>query len=138
MFTKTMVLLDGSPRAEQTLTLVESLAGAPLREVTLLRVLDAYGPLRPGAEVELEECAERLRARGLSCQWSVEEGDPAERILAAAGTERLVIMATHGRTGVARWALGSVADRVARGGAGAVLLVRSEEASPEAGMAASL
>lgn len=117
MFTKTMVLLDGSPRAEQTLTLVESLAGAPLREVTLLRVLDAYGPLRPGA---------------------VEEGDPAERILAAAGTERLVIMATHGRTGVARWALGSVADRVARGGAGAVLLVRSEEASPEAGMAASL
>ncbi len=84
----------------------------------------------------MEECAERLRARGLSCQWSVEEGDPAERILA--GTERLVIMATHGRTGVARWALCSVADRVARGGAGAVLLVRSEEASPEAGMAASL
>ncbi len=35
-------------------------------------------------------------------------------------------MTTHGRSGLTRWALGSVADRVVRGGAPAVLLVNAE------------
>lgn len=42
----------------------------------------------------------------------------------------LVIMCSHGRSELARLALGSVADRVARGGAPAVLLARSHEPAP--------
>ena len=36
----------------------------------------------------------------------------------------LIVMATHGYSGLRRWALGSVADKLIRGGPGAVLLVR--------------
>jgi nucleotide-binding universal stress UspA family protein len=42
-----------------------------------------------------------------------------------AGEEKLVVMATHGRSGLLRWVLGSVAHRVALGGTAAVLLVRA-------------
>ena len=42
-----------------------------------------------------------------------------------AGAEGLVVMATHGRIGMARWALGSVADRVAHGGVAGLLLLRA-------------
>jgi len=52
-------------------------------------------------------------------------GSPFQHILCPRYWEDdLVIMATHGRTAPLRWALGSVADRVTRGGAAAVLLVR--------------
>jgi nucleotide-binding universal stress UspA family protein len=50
---------------------------------------------------------------------------PAGTIIDGAGTDKLVVLATHGRSRLTRWALGSVADRVAHGGAAAVLLVRA-------------
>jgi nucleotide-binding universal stress UspA family protein len=66
----------------------------------------------------------------LACREQVARGDPAQAIIEAAGRDALVVMATHGRGGLTRWALGSVADRVARGGVAGVLLVRSGAASP--------
>jgi nucleotide-binding universal stress UspA family protein len=79
----------------------------------------------PEAERYLDEVARRLTQEHLACRRRVEPGDPAETIIDVAGTDKLVVMATRGRTGLMRWALGSVADRVARGGAAAVLLVRA-------------
>jgi nucleotide-binding universal stress UspA family protein len=66
-----------------------------------------------------------LKGDGLVCRRQVAQGDPAQVIIDAAGTDTLVVMATHGRSGLTRWALGSVADRVARHAAAAVLLVRA-------------
>jgi nucleotide-binding universal stress UspA family protein len=55
-------------------------------------------------------------------------GDPGERIVRAAGADKLVVMATHGRSSLARWALGSVVDRVTGSGSAATLLVHPQHA----------
>jgi nucleotide-binding universal stress UspA family protein len=115
--------LDGSPRAEEALRLVECLVGRVIHEVTLLRVIDrpAQGP---EAERYLERTAKSLQAPGVRCSPLVERGQAAERIMAIAGRDNLIVMTTHGRGVVLRWVLGSVPDRVARDGAAPVLLVR--------------
>jgi nucleotide-binding universal stress UspA family protein len=79
----------------------------------------------PEAERYLDEVARRLTQEHLACWRRVEQGDPAATIIDVAGTDKLVVLATHGRSGLTRWALGSVADRVAYGGAAAVLRVRA-------------
>lgn len=119
--------LDGSARAEQALHVVTALARGVLCNVTLLRVIDApeHGP---AAERYLVEVVQRVRQDGLACQYRVERGDPATTIIDTAGTDKLIVMATHGRSGLTRWALGSVADRVVHGGVAGLLLVRAGDA----------
>jgi nucleotide-binding universal stress UspA family protein len=118
-----VVPLDGSARSEEVLKVVDQMARYVVHEVTLLRVI-ATAEDGPEAEHYLQEAAQHLTQEHLACWRRVEQGDPAEVILSMAGPQKLVIMATQGRSGLKRWALGSVADRVARGGAAAVLLVR--------------
>ena len=71
--------------------------------------------------------ADRLRGRGLHVQTRVAEAEtPAPAILDAAkevGAD-LIALATHGRRGIKRLLLGSVADKVVRGGGLPVLLLR--------------
>ncbi|HZS92289.1 MAG TPA: universal stress protein [Chloroflexota bacterium] len=123
-----VVPLDGSTRSEEVLKVVDHLARYVVREVTLLRVIAAPKD-GPEAERYLQEAAQHLTQEHLACWRRVEQGDPADVILSTADHQRLVIMATHGRSGLTRWALGSVADRVVRGGAAAVLLVREGAAA---------
>jgi nucleotide-binding universal stress UspA family protein len=127
---RVIVPLDGSPRAEKVLGMVQELAGPVVREVTLLRVIDALDE-GSAAERYLDAVAQRLPGEGLVCRREVEQGDPAQVIIDVAGTDKLVVMATHGRSALTRWALGSVADRVARHCATAVLLVRARAAVSE-------
>jgi nucleotide-binding universal stress UspA family protein len=119
-----VVPLDGSERAEKALQVVDQLARSVVHEVTLLRVIGAAEE-GPEAERYLEEVAGRLTQEPLACWRRVAQGDPAGTILDVAGTDKLVVLATRGRSGLMRWALGSVADRVAHGSAAAVLLVRA-------------
>ena len=58
--------------------------------------------------------------------WRVQRGSPAEAIIESALPEKdsLIAMATHGRSGLNRWLLGSVAEKVLRGAANPLLLVR--------------
>jgi nucleotide-binding universal stress UspA family protein len=119
-----IVPLDGSPHAEQVLPVLQELVPALVQDVTLLRVIDKEEE-RPGAEFYLAGIAQQLPRIGVSWHYEVVEGDPAQAIVAVAGLHGLVVMATHGRSGLARWALGSVADRVAHGGVAGVLLVRA-------------
>lgn len=119
-----VIPLDGSARAEEALGVVEALAHDGLRAVTLLRAIDAPDQ-EPEAERYLAAVAQRLRRVSLVPECRVEQADPATAILAAAGATRLVVMTTHGRSGVTRWMFGSVADRVTHGGAAGVLLVRT-------------
>jgi nucleotide-binding universal stress UspA family protein len=152
-----LVPLDGSPLAERALPVAKHVCRALNGKLVLARVLPtvvlplaAYGGYLPGdiyqqladdqrrmAEQDLNPLAERLRAEGLPVDARFQMGEPAPSLLDLA--ERLpadlIVMTTHGRTGLARFALGSVADRVVRGSDVPVLLLRSfaeSAAAPEA------
>ena len=126
--------LDGSPLAEQGLTVARTLAGQVAREVLLLRVV-ATEEERPEAERYLTGIAQHLQGAQVTCTQQVTMGDPTTAILNAAGNERTIVMATHGRSGLARWTLGSVADRVAHHTQSAVLLVRAGAVAPHESLA---
>ncbi len=144
MFLRIFVPLDGSPLAERALDLAAMLArqaaiSNPMFKplVILFRVVDvspwldlddsedARTQSTEAAARYLEGQAERLRSEEISVETAVRLGNPAETILeqAMARQVELIVMSTHGRTGVARWALGSVAERVARTSPVPVLLL---------------
>jgi len=83
-------------------------------------------------ESQIEAAREKLakiakeRLEGIESQVVVEPGDPAGAILAMTEKTRadLVVMATHGRKGITRLVLGSVAERVVRESSAPVLTVR--------------
>ena len=78
------------------------------------------------------EKADELRARGLSASTERREGDAATELLAgaaAAGTD-LIVMGTHGRTGLARLVIGSVARNVLQHATCSVLIVRETDPHP--------
>lgn len=145
MYRKVLVPLDGSDVAECAFPHVEAIArGCDVVEVVLLR---AIGPLpipgdyvisegdrtrleaqyRSAAQTYLEKATKQLAAAGLNVRGDVIEGSAADAIVDYAGKKNmdLIIMATHGRSGIGRWALGSVADRVVRHAQSPVLLVRA-------------
>ena len=70
-----------------------------------------------------------------NASFAVEKGGAAEVIIAKAGAdnETLITMATHGRSGIDRWLLGSVAEKVLRGSANPLLLVRAKAEAKAAG-----
>jgi nucleotide-binding universal stress UspA family protein len=78
----------------------------------------------------LEEKGERFQGKGVTVSCVVTLGDSAAREILKAEEEHkidLVAMSTHGRGGFARFAFGSVADKVLRTGTVPVLLVRATE-----------
>jgi nucleotide-binding universal stress UspA family protein len=76
----------------------------------------------------LHGIARDLEPTGAQVRCIVRFGSPADEILSYASENKieLIAMCTHGRSGLARWAYGSVADRVLRASACPVLLVRSK------------
>jgi nucleotide-binding universal stress UspA family protein len=139
---KILIPLDGSELAEHTLTYVHLLKPLGPLHVRLVSVLDAYEGMEVGhpyerwqqAQMEhaaktavyLEGKAESLGPEGIkAAETAVIHGAAGPAIIADAATfgADLVIISTHGRTGVARWRLGSVADKVVRGGASNTLLI---------------
>jgi nucleotide-binding universal stress UspA family protein len=140
-----LVPLDGSDRAEQVLPPAVSVAQAVDAEIILFRVSIAhvsrsfaeawYVPLEGTfetanriAEEYLSRVADVVRARGVRVTTATRMGDVAGTILeyAEANHMDLIAMCTHGRTGLGRWTLGSVADRVLRARCLPVLLVRAQ------------
>ncbi len=123
--TSVIVPLDGSPLSEQSLPHVVALAQALDLTVNLMRVTPHY-------EAEsidyLREVGEELRQQGVpSVDERLLHGHPAAAIndFALEVNDNLVAMTTHGRSGVGRWALGSVTDRVVRHCGDPVLVVRA-------------
>ncbi|HET9016518.1 MAG TPA: universal stress protein [Thermomicrobiaceae bacterium] len=129
-----VVPLDGSPLAAQALPIAAAVAGRAGCPLHLVRVLDHGVPAETErrAEQALQETAAGLGADAQP-QLHLRLGEAADQILAQAAAlpDPLVIMTTHGRTGIGRWAFGSVADRVVRGGEAPVLLLRSGLAPAE-------
>ncbi|HZU96409.1 MAG TPA: universal stress protein, partial [Planctomycetota bacterium] len=124
LLARILVPLDGSELADRILEQVRRLLLRRDGAVTLLRVLSPLAlerEKRPGepmelARVQLERLAQALRAQGAQVTCEVAVGEPADRIHAFELEHRpsLIAMATHGRTGLARWTRGSVAERLLR------------------------
>jgi len=142
VYERILVPLDGSDRAELALPFAEELAAKLGSEIILLCVSDsAEAEDYAKHEIYLEQITEiaRRAARKLltspeqkvSIRSTITIGLPAQEIVdfAEQVAVSLIIMATHGRTGVSRWALGSVAEKVMRASTRPVLLVRVPGAS---------
>jgi nucleotide-binding universal stress UspA family protein len=141
------VPLDGSGLAEKILPHVVALAKKMKLEVHLVRVygmpVDAYvvgdgvymQSLAQQREMIQRETAnylegkiQQLRAEGLAQVISTEiEGDPAAEIidLACKTPNNVIAMSSHGRSGMGRWILGSVAEKVIHHSRDPVLVIRS-------------
>jgi nucleotide-binding universal stress UspA family protein len=145
MYSRMLIALDGSKVAEQVLPYARYLAKALTLPVELFQAVDAealemladpaqgryvdtlLNEKRASSEEYLETVGKSFqRVRVASV---VEIGKPEDLILekAAADPQTLIIMATHGRSGVQRWMLGSVADKVLHGVANDLFLVRATE-----------
>lgn len=129
-FRQIVVPLDGSPRAEAVLPVALALAARPVARLTLLRVVppDHADDARSVRE-DFERIASTLLAEDVEVVPRVVLDDnPARAILRVADEldAGLIAMATHGRGGVRRLVLGSVADKVIRGTDRPVLVVRPE------------
>jgi len=75
----------------------------------------------------LNSVKERLTKIGITVRSEVEVGSPAESVIAYAKENNvdLIAMSTHGRSGIGRWLLGSVADKVIHAADRPVLMVRA-------------
>ena len=139
MYTKILVPLDGSPLAQQALSYTKSLAKIPAEGVidpmSHISSLVAKSRFYCGvlsAEKQkgsgyLKKAA-RFFLNSLTVDSSVEVGNPAEVIVrkAAAGAGTLIAMVTHGRSGVKRWFLGSVTEKVLHMTAHPLFVVRAK------------
>lgn len=142
---KTLVPLDGSALAEAALPRAVELAQDSGAKVELLRAVEAH--TFPGAdpteaqikvveegEAYLAEVASRLRGNGVKdVETSVWYGPAAYAIVEAARLRKvdLIVMTTHGRSGLGRLILGSVAESVLRGTTTPIFLIRAPEAPVE-------
>lgn len=144
-----LVPLDGSPLAEEALPLATTLGQPFSSQIILFQVLrffvtlrGAYQEISPDweavaheyaayeeAEAYLQAKRDELRAQGFEVRILLLGIGPNEEIsdVIAAQKVDLIVMATHGRSGLARWASGSVADAVVRRSHCPVLLVRQDE-----------
>ncbi len=145
MFKHILVPLDGSSFAEASIPYALSLAAQYHAEVTLLRVI---APPRWGSMMEaespdlfarlsrtavqdalsyLEYQNEAFQSHQVKVHIRAESGEPAAKYIldiAADAEVDLIVMSTHGRSGLQRWMFGSVAERVTRQATIPVLLVR--------------
>lgn len=147
MFKKILVPLDGSELSEGVLPHVNTLAKCMRSQVVLLRVIsapvyetmyadaliahpaqDAETGSRAHSEGYLQRIAFDAFAPEVHVTYEVSGGPIAETILDyASGIEAdLIAMSTHGRNGLARMVIGSVADEIVRRSHLPVLLVRPE------------
>jgi nucleotide-binding universal stress UspA family protein len=143
MYTKIIVPLDGSQLAEGVLPYVRSLAHALQLPVTLLHVMDPdiisafadpahkryFDNVAAGMKMDSADYLRRLIPSfptSLKVDASVEVGKPPETIVSKAASDpgTLIAMATHGRSGIQRWIMGSVADKVLHATGNHLLLVR--------------
>ena len=82
--------------------------------------------MRRHAAEALETEHARLRAGGVEVSSQLLEGPPSPTLCEASRDADLVVISTHGRTGLSRLALGSVAESVVRGSHAPVLTVRAD------------
>ena len=145
MYERILLPLDGSPVAEQALPYAVAQAKRFGAELILLRVVEPFPHVRglsagdlsrikrqtaEWSRTYLERLAHRVREEGIAVQTGTVEGQPNLAILEFSETKQvdLIVICTRGRSGLSRWLMGSIADRVVRGARTPVLLVRAGKA----------
>jgi nucleotide-binding universal stress UspA family protein len=152
MYRRILVPLDGSKVGEAALSVVEALATDMKpeveTEVILFRALppthwiiagEVGAPVRFTDEEQqilikaaleyLNTAGEKLRAAGIAFRTIAVIGNNADEIIKAAkeNSVNLIAMSTHGRSGLRRWAFGSVTEKVLRESPVPVMTVRADE-----------
>ena len=145
MYTKILIPLDGSKTAEKVLPYARFLAGSLKLPVELLAVVDIVEMathisadraryLDTMIEDSVRNSEQYLRGvagtfPGANTKCTLEKGKAEQMIIETAAADKgtLVTMATHGRSGMNRWLLGSVTEKVLRGGTNPMLLIRATE-----------
>ncbi len=143
MYSKILIPLDGSTVAERVLPFARILSGALKLPIELLEVVDIAAvtahiaadkaryleKIITEAERSSREYLEKIAPQftGSKVTCTVLQGHAADVITERAGAEpdTLIAMATHGRSGINRWLLGSVAEKVLRGTKSPLFLVRA-------------
>lgn len=144
LLNRILVPVDGSELAERALVPAMFLAKAFGAEILLFRaggnwthMVEGYPPgpstflvedqIRQAAEEYLEQKKWEIEQQGVRVHSETHSGPAAECILEAVQKHRadLIIMSSHGRSGVQRWVMGSIADRVLHASTIPILLIRS-------------
>lgn len=155
MYKKIMVPLDGSELAESVLSHVEAfIKGFNINDVILVRVQEPDAPSeqirtdpdvlekaretekrkKADAEKYLNKIAEHLKREGTSIHSEVLGGKVADSLIDYTDSNDidLIIISSRGLTGITRWVMGSVADKVFRSAKVPVLMVRGAVGKGEA------
>lgn len=147
MYQRIVLPLDGSELAELAIPHAEEMARLTGAGIHLIRVVDLISGKAYGAYIALEaigyaealnaeaiECGDylgqvkdRLSAKGFRVTSEVFRGPAAHEITQGTQPGDVIIMATHGRGGVRRWLIGSVAEAVLRHASVPVLLIRADQ-----------
>jgi nucleotide-binding universal stress UspA family protein len=146
MYNKLVVPLDGSPLAEVALPYAEEIAGKLDSDIILLTVLSSeeneeyhrhYKYISKMVDTTRRQVDKYLHEQGndgIEVGAATRVGNAAEGILDYVnnGVKNLIVMATHGNSGISRWAVGSVADKVVRATSRQpLLLIRAKGAHPD-------
>lgn len=147
MYERILVPTDGSKATERAIRNAVDIASQYDATVHALYVVDAsvYSSIEAGADIvieslqqegqtAIEEVTARARAAGVETESAVVSGSAHRAILDYADEEAidLIVMGTHGRTGIDRYLLGSVTEKVVRSADVPVLTVRMSEETAEA------
>ncbi len=126
MYEKVLVSLDGSEASEIVLPYAEELAQRLNSELDIIGVCAEHERvLEHLLNNYLNDLISQLKSKGIRARVVFLYGNAAEEILDYANkiNASLITMATHGRSGISRWLLGSVAEKVLRGATTPLLLV---------------
>lgn len=131
---------DGSPTAKEALRIVVDFAKeersevivvgvAPVVEIEGVEDTEICNFIEAAFQGFVSDAVSRLEKEGIYARGVVKRGRPYEVILRVADKEGadMIVMGTHGRTGLARAVIGSVTDRVVRHSKLPVVLVPAKE-----------
>ncbi len=142
-FKKILVPLDFGPSSEEALRMAIDLAKTFGSELTIIHVwevplyaysgmefstIDLLTPARDLAQKQLDEKLDALRKEGANVRGILRSGSAWSEVRSAIDelAPDLVVMGTHGRHGLSRTFLGSVAEKIVRYSASPVLTVREK------------
>jgi nucleotide-binding universal stress UspA family protein len=146
MYTKVVVPLDGSPLAEVALPYAEEIAAKMSSDMVLLTVLSSENheeynnhlsyskKIMEVTKLQVGKYHRNSNDYSFKISTVTRTGNPAEGILdfAEKGYPSLIVMATHGRSGISRWSVGSIADKVVRATSRQpLLLIRAKGSHPD-------
>ncbi len=147
MFDPILVPLDGSLLAECVLPHASTLARTFKARILLVRVLDRnqeseksqlfdlvnWQINKAGANLYLDKVSSGLKKSGLAVTTTAIEGPVSESIIDFAQTQnvKLIVLSSHGRSGISKWGISSVTQKIIFSAPSSVLIIRAQPPTEE-------